>query len=47
MTNPITLTISAILLTLFGDAPIETWFPLIKDIAVNVGTMMLNVLGVG
>ena len=46
MTNPITLTLSAILLTLFGDVPIETWFPLIKDIAVNVGTTIVNVLGV-
>jgi hypothetical protein len=35
MTNPILLTISAILLTLFGEAPIEIWFGLIEDLIIN------------
>ena len=36
MTNPITLTISASLLTLFGEAPISIWFGLIEDILSNL-----------
>lgn len=40
MTNPVTLTLSAILLTLFGGAPISAWFPLITDIFTNIVNMV-------
>lgn len=33
--NAFALTASAILQTFFGDAPIEIWFPLLKDIIRN------------
>ena len=46
MVDPIALTIDALILTFRGDVPLETWFPLIGDIFVNVGTMILNLLGV-
>jgi hypothetical protein len=42
MTNPITLTLSAILLTLFGEAPISAWFPLIEDVFTNAVNMIVN-----
>ena len=38
MTNPFALTLAAILMTLRGDVPLETWAPLFSDI----GTMLLN-----
>lgn len=38
MTDPIKLTFDAIYLTLTGQAPIEAWFPLFKDI----GMMFIN-----
>lgn len=34
--NAIILTLSPIILTLTGDAPIEIWFPLIEDIFNNL-----------
>lgn len=46
MTNPITLTFSAILLTLFGEAPISVWFPLVEDIIRNVTDSVMNILEV-
>lgn len=42
MTIPIALTFSAILLTLFGEAPISAWFPLIEDILTNTVNMIIN-----
>jgi hypothetical protein len=44
MTNPITLTFSAILLTLFGEAPISAWFPLIGDVLSNAVNMIINLI---
>ncbi|MBP3939500.1 MAG: hypothetical protein IK955_08825 [Clostridia bacterium] len=38
MTDPIALTFDALYLTFTGQAPIEAWFPLLKDIA----TMLLD-----
>ena len=41
MTNPIILTLSALLLTLFGEAPITIWSGLIEDLFVNfLGVVM-------
>lgn len=45
MTDPILLTIDAILLTLRGDAPISIWFPLIEDIFTNTIGMIANLFG--
>lgn len=44
MTNPITLTLSAILLTIFGEAPISVWFPLIEDVFTNSVNMIVNLI---
>lgn len=44
MTNPITLTLSAILLTIFGEAPISVWFPLIEDVLANAVNMIVNLI---
>ena len=44
MTNPITLTLSAILLTIFGKAPISVWFPLIEDVLANAVNMIVNLI---
>ena len=44
MTNPIELTLSAILLTLFGEAPISVWFPLIVDVLSNAVNMIINLI---
>lgn len=44
MTNPITLTFSAILLTIFGEAPISVWFPLIEDVLTNTVNMIINLI---
>lgn len=44
MTNPIALTFSAILLTIFGKAPISAWFPLIEDVFTNTVNMIVNLI---
>lgn len=44
MVNPITLTLSAILLTIFGEAPISVWFPLIEDVFTNSVNMIVNLV---
>ena len=44
MVNPITLTLSAILLTVFGEAPISVWFPLIEDALTNTVNMIVNLI---
>lgn len=44
MVNPFWLTLSAILMTFNGDAPIEIWFPLFEDIARNVADSLIGVL---
>lgn len=44
MTNPITLTLSAILLTLFGEVPISVWFPLIEDVFTNAVNIIVNLI---
>lgn len=44
MTNPFWLTLSAILMTFNGDAPIEIWFPLIEDIAANIANSTINII---
>lgn len=44
MTNPITLTLSTILLTLFGEAPISVWFPLIEDVFSNAVNPIINLV---
>ena len=36
MTNPIILTLSAIFLTLTGQAPVSAWFGLFEDIFNNL-----------
>lgn len=36
MVDPIALTAFAIISTLNGDVPLETWFPLFEDIISNV-----------
>ena len=46
MTNPYILTFAALLLTLEGEAPLEAWLPLFKDVIINFGTIILNCLGV-
>ena len=44
MVNPIALTFSAILLTIFGEAPISAWFPLIEDVLTNAVNMVVNLI---
>ncbi len=44
MTNPFWLTLSAILMTFNGDAPIEIWFPLFEDIAKNVADSVISII---
>lgn len=46
MTDPIALTIFAIVSTFRGDVPIETWFPLFKDIGMIIFDKVMNVLEV-
>ncbi len=46
MTNPIILTLSAILLTIFGEAPISAWEPLYKDIIRIVAEYILRLMEV-
>lgn len=41
MTNPIILTFSAVLLTLFGEAPVSAWFGLFEDLFINfIGVLL-------
>jgi hypothetical protein len=46
MVDPIALTAFAIISTLRGDVPLETWFPLIEDIFSNAVAMLSNILEV-
>lgn len=42
MINPFELTFDAIYLTLTGQAPIEAWLPLLKDIGMMVVNALAN-----
>lgn len=44
MTNPFALTLAAILMTLRGDVPLETWTPLFEDIIRNIADSLIGVL---
>lgn len=46
MTNPFILTLTAIFLTLTGQAPIEAWFPLFEDIFTNTIVAVVSMLEV-
>lgn len=46
MVNPFELTFDAIYLTLTGQAPIEAWFPLFKDLAMMFINKVADVLEV-
>lgn len=46
MVNPFELTFDAIYLTLTGQAPIEAWFPLLKDLAMMFIDKVADVLEV-
>lgn len=43
MTNPFALTLAAILMTLRGDVPLETWTPLFEDIIRGLATVIENI----
>lgn len=44
MVDPFALTAFAIISTLRGDVPIETWFPLFEDILNNLIMMFSNII---
>lgn len=46
MTDPIALTFDALYLTFTGQAPIEAWFPLFKDIGMMLLDKVMNILEV-
>lgn len=46
MVNPFELTFDAIYLTLTGQAPIEAWLPLFRDIAMIIFDRVTDVLEV-
>ena len=46
MTNPFWLTVAATIMTFRGDVPLETWLPLIKDIAYIIIGSLSNILEV-
>ncbi|MBP3441715.1 MAG: hypothetical protein J6L62_02825 [Clostridia bacterium] len=46
MVNPFELTFDAIYLTLTGQAPIEAWFPLFRDIGMMLIEKIADILEV-
>lgn len=42
MVDPFALTAFAVISTLRGDVPLETWFPLIEDVFSNAVNMIIN-----
>ena len=46
MTDPIALTFDALYLTFTGQAPIEAWFPLFKDIGMMLIEKFADILEV-
>ncbi|MEE0981805.1 MAG: hypothetical protein U0K91_08975 [Acutalibacteraceae bacterium] len=43
MVDPFALTAFAIISTLRGDVPLETWFPLFEDIVGNIADSVINI----
>lgn len=46
MTDPIALTFDALYLTFTGQAPIEAWFPLFRDIGMMLIEKIADILEV-
>jgi hypothetical protein len=44
MVNPFWLTFAALLMTLRGDVPLETWTPLFKDYGMIILDWVENIL---
>lgn len=46
MVNPFWLTFAALLMTLRGDVPLETWFPLFEDFGMMLLDKVMNIMEV-
>ncbi|MEE0981054.1 MAG: hypothetical protein U0K91_05155 [Acutalibacteraceae bacterium] len=44
MVDPFALTAFAVISTLRGDVPLETWFPLFEDIVRNIADSAINII---
>jgi hypothetical protein len=44
MVDPFALTAFAVISTLRGDVPIETWFPLFEDVFFNAVNLIIDLV---